>query len=102
MVSPYESEDDLFVVSGKKRPVGAQVFEGKGSAFRSIQELRGKKMPKDDTTIDWGFVDYKIDVEGKKLKLTATADPKMLTRSKFSVTKRPTNRITPRRRKLSR
>lgn len=89
MVSPYESEDDLIVLSEKRRPVGAQVFEGKGSAFKSIQLLRGKKTPKDDTTIDWGSVDYKIDVEGKKLNLTARADPKLQTVSDFSVTKRP-------------
>lgn len=87
-VSPYASNSDLVAVLGQA-PQGAQIARGKRSAFRSISRLRGDKLPRNNTTIDWGIMDIAIERANRRIGLRFTPDPKQLTTSEFDIRKRP-------------
>lgn len=112
---PYTRQKDYLTVVGKK-PEGATVVKGPGSARQSIKLLYGKSPPK-TVKGDIGFFDFRITPTGPKLvDIDFVPDPKMQTTGDVrigspqpSITERPAGlgrskspRITPKTPRLRR
>ena len=83
-IYPYTSEENYFTVVGKK-PEGATIVKGPGSARQSIKLLYGKAPPK-AVRGDLGFFDFGITPTGpKQVDITFTPDPKMETTGDITI-----------------
>ena len=99
-VYPYTSEEHYLTVVGRK-PAGATIIKGVGSARQSIRLLYGKSPPK-TVTGDLGFFDFAIEPTGPKtVDIRFTPDPKMETTGDIRIGRRMP-RITPKTPRLRR
>lgn len=84
---PYTSEADYLVVVGRK-PTGATIVKGPGSARQSIRLLYGKAPPK-TVTGDLGFFDFAIEPTGvETVDIRFTPDPKLETTGDITIGRR--------------
>jgi len=114
-MQPYSAEKDYVVVLGRK-PAGANIVKGPGSAYQTVTLLKGSP-PEKKVTGDIGFFDFALEPKGsRKIGISFRPDSKQETtgdvtlgRKTPPITERPprlssrgTIRITPRRPKLRR
>lgn len=86
-IYPYTREENYFTVVGKK-PAGAMIIKGPGSARQSIKLLYGKEPPR-KVKGDIGFFDFHITPTGpRRVDIDFIPDPKMQTRSPIQLGKR--------------
>lgn len=86
LMYPYLSERDYLTVVGKK-PQGAAVARGKGSAFRTIRRLTGQA-PGRIVKLDMGIQDVAIIPKGRGVGIRFTPDQKQETTGDITIGKR--------------
>ncbi len=86
LLYPYQSDRDYLTVIGRK-PQGAAIATGKGSAYRTIRRMAGKP-PARKVRMDMGAMDVTVSPRGKGVGIRFKPDPEQETTGDFSIGRR--------------
>lgn len=75
-----------------RKPQGAAIATGKGSAYKTIRRMTGKA-PARKVTLDMGIQDIAIAPRGKGVGIRFTPDPRQATKSDITIGRRKLPRL---------